>query len=132
MRLVTGDDGKNGYLSHTRARSGAWRMILGTSVASSKGTGMMATLLMGLAARFHCRAVPPTPRLGHITLSGRSCSCWIVLWQSRNSTAHGSHVRSDLRDSHIHRRPPRRRTLTKKGHSYEPQISSVSLAIPTI
>jgi hypothetical protein len=58
MRLVTGDDGKNGYLSHTRARSGAWRMILGTSVASSKGTGMMATLLMGLAARFHCRADP--------------------------------------------------------------------------
>src|SRR6266496_1069605 len=27
-------------------------MILDTSVASSKGTGMMATLLMGLAARF--------------------------------------------------------------------------------
>jgi len=52
--------------------------------------------------------------------------------QSMNSMAHGSHVRSDSRDSHIHRRPTRRRTLTKKGHSYEPQISSVSLAIHTI
>ena len=34
--------------------------------------------LMGLAARFHWRADPPTPRLLHITLSGRSCLCWIV------------------------------------------------------
>src|SRR5262245_2036274 len=99
---------------------------------SSKGTGMMAMLLMGLAARFHCRADHPTPRLGRITLSGRCCSCGIVLRRSRSSSAHGSHVRPDLRYSHIHRRPTRRRTLTKKGHFYEPQISSVSLAIPTI
>jgi hypothetical protein len=35
--------------------------------------------LMGLAARFRCRADPPTPRLLHIMLSGRSCLCWIVL-----------------------------------------------------
>ena len=56
----------------------------------------------------------------------------VVLRQSRNSTAHGSHARSEPRDSHIRRRPTRRRALTKKGHSYEPQISSVSLAIPTI
>jgi hypothetical protein len=55
-----------------------------------------------------------------------------VLRHSRNSTAHGLHVRSDSRDSHIHRRPTRRRKLTKKGHSYELPISSVSLAIPTI
>jgi len=33
-------------------------MILDTSVASLKGTGMMATVLMGRAARFHCRADP--------------------------------------------------------------------------
>src|SRR5215467_6008508 len=58
-------------------------MTLGTSVASSKGTRMMAMSLMGLAARFHCRADPPTPRLLHITLSGRSCLYWIVLRQSR-------------------------------------------------
>ena len=36
-------------------------------------------------------------------LSGRSCSCWIVLRQSRNSTAHRSRVRSGSRDSHMHR-----------------------------
>src|SRR4029077_13140860 len=102
-------------------------MILDTSVASSKGTGMMATLLMRLGARFYCRADPPTPRLGHITLSGRCCSCWIVLRQSMNSMAHGSHVRSASRDSHIHRRPTRRRTLTKKGRSYEQPISSRNL-----
>src|SRR5207248_10066629 len=30
----------------------------------------------------------------------------------RNSTVHGSHVRSDSRASHIHRRPTRSRTLT--------------------
>src|SRR5262244_519169 len=36
--------------------SPAWRMILGTSVASSKATRMMAMLSMGLAARFRCRA----------------------------------------------------------------------------
>ena len=47
----------------------------------------MATLLMGPAARFHYRADRPTPRLRPITLSDRSCSCWIVLRQSRNSTA---------------------------------------------
>src|SRR5215467_10771498 len=108
-------------------------MILGTSVASSKGTRMMAMLLMGLAARFHCRADRPTPHLAHTTLSGRNYSCWIVLRQSRNSTAHGSHVRSDSRVSHMHRPPTRMsRELTKKGHFYEPQISSVSLAILTI
>src|SRR5262249_45694510 len=107
-------------------------MILDTYVASSKGTGMMATLLMGLAARFHCRADRQTPRLRHITLSDRCCSCWIVLRQSRFSTVHGSHVRSDTRGSHTHRRPTRRRTLTKTGPSYEPQISSASLVIPTI
>src|SRR5262252_2040362 len=50
----------------------SWRMTLGTSVASSKGTRMMAMLLMALAARFHCRAVPSTRLLLHITLSGRS------------------------------------------------------------
>src|SRR5215510_9043916 len=33
------------------------------------------------------------PRLLHITLSGRSCLCWIALQQSRKLTAHGSHVR---------------------------------------
>src|SRR5437016_3637326 len=49
-------------------------MILDTSVASSKGTGMMAILLMGLAARFHCRADRPTPRLRHITLSDSSAA----------------------------------------------------------
>src|SRR5262245_63196207 len=110
-------------------------MILGTSVASSKGTIMMATLLTKLAARFHCHGDPLTPHLVHITLSGRSCSCWIVLRQSRNSTAHGSLVRSDSRDSHTHRPLTRRKTsreLTKKGHSYAPRISSVSLAILTI
>src|SRR5215510_758550 len=110
-------------------------MILDTSAASSKGTRTMPMSLMGPAARSHCRADPPTPHLVHITLSGRSCSCWIVLRQSRNSTAHGSLVRSDSRDSHTHRPLTRRKTsreLTKKGHSYEPQISSVSLAILTI
>src|SRR5262245_46601433 len=110
-------------------------MILGTSVASSKATRMMAMLSMGLAARFHCRADHPTPHLLHITLSARSCSCWIVLRQSSNSTAHGSHVRSDSRDSHTHRPLTRMKTsreLTKWDHSYEPQISSVSLATLTI
>src|SRR5213078_3351781 len=90
---------------------------------------------MALAERFHCRGDPPTPHLVHIALSGRNCSCWIVLRQSRNSTAHGSHVRSDSRVSHTHRPLTRRkvsRELRKKGHSYEPQISSVSLAILTI
>jgi hypothetical protein len=73
--------------------------------------------------------------LGPYTSSGRNCSCWIVLRQSRNSTAHGSHVRSDSRVSYTHRPLTRRkvsRELTKKGHFYEPQISSVSLAILTI
>src|SRR6266403_2418365 len=106
-------------------------MILGTSVASLKETRVMATLLMGPAARFHCRADPPMLRLRHITLSGRSCSCWIVLHQSRNSTPPELHVRSDSRYSHTHRRSTRRK-LTKKGRSYVPQILSVSLAILTI
>ena len=47
---------------------------------------------------------------------------------------HGSHARSDSRVSHTHRPLTRRkmsRELTKKGHSYEPPISSVSLAILT-
>src|SRR5215831_13020534 len=82
----------------------------GTSVASSKGTRMMAMLLMGLAARCPCRADPPTPHLLHITLSGRSCLCWIVLRQSRKSTAHGSHVRSHPRDFRTHRLMTRRKT----------------------
>jgi hypothetical protein len=82
-------------------------------------TSQSATLLMGLAARFHYRADPPTPRLRHITLSDRSCSCWIVLRQSRSSMAHGSHVRSDSRNSRTHRRP-RTRKLTKKGQAYVP------------
>src|SRR5207249_4149172 len=55
-----------------------------------KGDGDDGYIVMGLAGRFHCRADPPTPRSGHITLSGRCCSCWIVLRQSRNLTAHGS------------------------------------------
>src|SRR5260370_12562585 len=100
-------------------------MILDTSVASSKGTGMMATLLMGVAARFHCRADRPTPRLRHITLSDRCCSYWIVLRQWRNSTVHGSHVRSDSRVSHIHRLPTTSRTVSKMSHFHVPQISSV-------
>src|SRR5215469_15285112 len=110
-------------------------MILGTSVVSSKATRMMAMWLIALAERFHCRADPPTPRLVHITLSGRNCSCWIVLRRSRDSTAQGSDVRSHSRVSHTHRPLTRRKMsteLTKKGHSYEPQISSVSLAILTI
>src|SRR6266567_3494425 len=60
-------------------------MILGMSVASSKGTRTMAMSLMRPAARFHCRADPPTPHLLHITLSGRSCSCWIALRQELDS-----------------------------------------------
>src|SRR5258708_23301950 len=103
-------------------------MILGTSVASSKEKRLMARLLMGPAAGFHGRADPAMLRLRHITLSGRSCSCWIVLHQSRNSTPLGLHARSDSRDSHTHR-PSTRRKLTKKGRSYVPQILSVSLAI---
>ena len=95
----------------------------------AKGGAMSS---MGPAARFHCRADLPMLRLRHITLSDRRCSYWIVLRQWRNSTVHGSLVRSDSRVSHIHRRPTRSRTLTKTGHFYEPQISSVSLAIPTI
>ena len=57
----------------------------------------MVTWLMGLAARCHCRAAPPTPRLRPITLSDRSCSCWIGLRQSRNLTALELHARSDSR-----------------------------------
>src|SRR5262245_65645486 len=84
-------------------------MILGTSVASSKATRVMPMSFIGPAAGFHCRADPPTPHLLHITLSARSCSCSIALRQSSNSTAHGSHVRSDARDSHT------RRPLTKRS-----------------
>src|SRR5262245_66101593 len=90
--------------------SPAWPMTLGTSVASSKGTRMVAMSLIGLAARFHCRADPPTPRLLHITLSARSCLCWIVLRQSRKSTAHGALVRSRSHDSHPYRPLTRRKT----------------------
>src|SRR5262249_41199408 len=88
---------------------------------------------MARVARFHCRADLPMPHLVHITLSGRNCSCWIVLRRSRNSTAHGSHVRSDSRVSHTHPPLTRRkmsRELMKKGHSYEPQISSGQLGDP--
>src|SRR5215470_1879453 len=106
-------------------------MILGTSEASLMETRMTATLLTGPAARFHYRADHLTPHLRHITLSARSCSCWNVLRQSKSSMARESHVRSDSRDSHTHHRPTRRK-LTKKGHSYEPPILSVSLAILTI
>src|SRR5215510_3476450 len=105
--------------------SPAWRMILGTSVALSKATRMRAMLLMGLAARFHCRADPPMPHLLHITLSGRSCSCWIALRQSRNSTAHGSHVRSDSRNSHTHRPLTRRKTSRDPNDKEERAIKCV-------
>src|SRR4051794_28793608 len=63
----------------------------------------------GTGRKVYCRADPPMPRLRHITLSGRSCTCWIVLQQSRNSMAHGSHVRSDSRDSLTHHPPTRRK-----------------------
>ena len=53
-----------------------------------KGTTLVATSSMGLAARFRCRADPPTPHLLHITSSDRSSSCWIVSRQSGNSMAH--------------------------------------------
>ena len=45
--------------------------------------------------------------------------------------AHESLVRSASRNSHT-RLLPRKRQLTKTGHSYEPQILSASLAILTI
>src|SRR5262249_62145329 len=91
-------------------------MILGTSVASSKGTTMMATLLMELAARCHCRGDPLMPHLLRITLSGRSCSCWSVLRESRNSTAHGLPGRSDSLNSHMHRPSLIRKTRTQWGN----------------
>src|SRR5882672_189449 len=103
-------------------------MTLGTCAASSKGTRITPTLSMELAARFHCRADPPTPRWRHITLRDRSCLCWIDLRQLRNSTAQGSPVPSDSRDFHTHR-PPTRMKLTKKGHCCAPRISLVSLVI---
>src|SRR5215471_7549405 len=85
-------------------------MILGTSVASSTETSMIATLLMGLVARFHYRAGPRTLHLLPIMLSDRGCSCWIVLRRSRNATAHTSPVRSVSRD--FRTRLP---TRTRKG-----------------
>src|SRR6202048_4702014 len=106
-------------------------MILGISVASSKETTLRVMSLMGPAARFHCRADLPMLRLRHITLSGRSCSYWIVLRQSGNSTLQELLVRSDSRDSHTRCRPTRRK-LTKKEPFYEPQTLSGSLAILTI
>src|SRR5215831_18641445 len=106
-------------------------MILATSEASSKETRMRATLLTGPAVRFHYRADHPTPRLRHITLSARSCSCWNVLRQSRSWTARESHVRSNSRDSHTHHRPTETK-LTKKDRCYEPPILSASSAILTI
>src|SRR5262249_50879353 len=106
-------------------------MILDTFEVSSKETGVTATLLTGPAARFHYLADHLTPRLRHITLSDRSCSCWNVQRQSRSSTGHGSHVRSDSRNSHTHHRLTTRK-LTKKGHSSGPPILSVSLVTLTI
>ncbi len=88
-------------------------------------------LLMGLAAKFHCRADPLTLPLRHITSSGRSYSCWSVLRRSRNSTVHGSPAQSASRGFHT-RLPPRRTKLMKMGHSCEPQILSDNWAILTI
>src|SRR6516165_2383110 len=105
-------------------------MISGTSAASSKETTRRAMLFMGPAARFHCPVDLPMPHLRHITLSGRSYSCWIVLRQLGNSTLQELRVRSDSHNSHTHYRPTRMK-LTKKEHFYEPQILSVSLAILT-
>src|SRR6516162_5777014 len=106
-------------------------MILAMYGASSKETIIMVTWSMELAVRSHYRAAPPTPRLRPITLSDRSCSCWIGSRRSRNLTALVLHARSDSRDSHTHRRPKKTK-LTKKGHSYGPQTLSVSLVILTI
>ena len=72
-----------------------------------------------------CRADPPMPHLLHITLSGRSCSCWIALRQSRNSTAQGSHVRSDSRNSHTHRPLTRRKTSRDPNDKEERAIKCV-------
>src|SRR3974377_1523548 len=105
-------------------------MTLGTSVASSKEMTLRAMLLMGRAERFYCRADLPMLRLHHITLSGRSCLCWIALCQARSSTLQELRVRSDSRNSHTHLWPTRMK-LTKKGRFYEPQILSVSLGILT-
>src|SRR6516225_2151678 len=105
-------------------------MISGTSVVSLKETTLRAMLLMGPAARFHCRVDLPMLRLRHITLSDRSCLCWIVLRQGRNSTQQELRAQLDSRNSHTHCRPTMRK-LKKKGCFYEPPILSVSLAILT-
>src|SRR6516225_1868755 len=87
------------------------------------------TMLVTLAGHdiFKGRALlkPSMPHLLHITLSGRSCSCWIALRQSMNSTAHGSHVRSDSRNSHTHRPLTRRKTSRDPNDKEERAIKCV-------
>ena len=78
-----------------------------------KGDKDDAYVVDGTGRKISLPRDPPTPRLLHITLSGRSCSCWIVLWQSRKSTAHGSLVRSSSRGSHTSR-PLTRRKASKE------------------
>src|SRR2546423_2231809 len=85
--------------------SPAWRTISGTFAASSKGMTLTATSSMGPAARFRCRADPRTPHLLHITSNDRSCSCWIVSRQSKNSTARASRAQLGSRGFHTHHSP---------------------------
>src|SRR2546423_6698661 len=107
--------------------SPAWRTISGTFAASSKGMTLTATSSMGPAARFRCRADPRTPHLLHITSNDRSCSCWIVSRQSKNSTARASRAQLGSRGFHTHHSQMiRRKELTKKRRCYAQQISSGS------